>query len=131
MPKDPFKRKKKTLPGAFLRVCSGLGRRPSVGARRFSRCPTSGTQVGQFTQGSVQIELIFRLLLKITVDWPFHAISLFLKPARAPLEEEKKIIYLYMRGEKFCILCLGACSRRMAVPSELRWQSGRLLTDRS
>jgi len=25
------------------------------------------------TQGSVQIELIFRLLLKITVDWPFHA----------------------------------------------------------
>ena len=28
---------------------------------------------GRVTQGSVQIELIFRLLLKITVDWPFHA----------------------------------------------------------
>ena len=26
------------------------------------------------TQGSVQIELIFRLLLKITVDWPSNAI---------------------------------------------------------
>ena len=26
------------------------------------------------TQGSVQIELIFRLLLKITVDWPYNAI---------------------------------------------------------
>ena len=25
-------------------------------------------------QGSVQIELIFRLLLKITVDWPYNAI---------------------------------------------------------
>ena len=32
----------------------------------------------RITQGSVQIVLIFRLLLKITVDWPFHAISLFL-----------------------------------------------------
>ena len=29
----------------------------------------------RITQGSVQIVLIFRLLLKITVDWPFHAIS--------------------------------------------------------
>ena len=27
------------------------------------------------TQGSVQIELIFRLLLKITVDWPYNAIN--------------------------------------------------------
>ena len=26
-------------------------------------------------QGSVQIELIFRLLLKITVHWPFNAIN--------------------------------------------------------
>ena len=32
----------------------------------------------RITQGSVQIVLIFRLLLKITVDWPFHAISKFL-----------------------------------------------------
>ena len=32
----------------------------------------------RITQGSVQIVLIFRLLLKITVDWPFHAISLSL-----------------------------------------------------
>ena len=32
----------------------------------------------RITQGSVQIVLIFRLLLKITVDWPFHAISQFL-----------------------------------------------------
>ena len=29
-------------------------------------------------QGSVQIELIFRLLLKITVDWPSDAINRFL-----------------------------------------------------
>ena len=34
--------------------------------------------IDRITQGSVQIELIFRLLLKITVDWPFHAISKFL-----------------------------------------------------
>ena len=33
---------------------------------------------GRITQGSVQIVLIFRLLLKITVDWPFHAISMCL-----------------------------------------------------
>ena len=30
------------------------------------------------TQGSVQIELIFRLLLKITVDWPCYALFMFL-----------------------------------------------------
>ena len=30
--------------------------------------------VDRITQGSVQIVLIFRLLLKITVDWPSHAI---------------------------------------------------------
>ena len=49
--------------------------------------PFSATTVGtraallpllSSTQGSVQIELIFRLLLKITVDWPSYAINRFL-----------------------------------------------------
>ena len=42
-----------------------------------SSCATTlgGTRLpSSFTQGSVQIELIFRLLLKITVDWPYNAI---------------------------------------------------------
>ena len=46
--------------------------------------PPPARPVARITQGSVQIVLIFRLLLKITVDWPFHAISMFLKPAWAP-----------------------------------------------
>ena len=64
--------------------------RPSAPAHRDMARPAFGALDGQFTQGSVQIELIFRLLLKITVDWPFHAISLFLKPARAPSNQKKK-----------------------------------------
>ena len=43
-----------------------------------------GKVSGRVTQGSVQIELIFRLLLKITVDWPFHANYDCLQPARVP-----------------------------------------------
>ena len=37
-------------------------------------------------QGSLQIELIFRLLLKITVDWPYNAINKFLEPERAHIK---------------------------------------------
>ena len=67
-------------------------------------CPKTRT-----TQGSVQIVLIFRLLLKITVDWPFHAISSFLKPARAPpkpkrkkiREEERKIFSRIQKKNQF------------------------------
>ena len=44
--------------------------RPSAPAHRDLARPALGALGGQFTQGSVQIELIFRLLLKITVDWP-------------------------------------------------------------
>ena len=44
---------------------------------RCLRCP-GRCGSNRITQGSVQIVLIFRLLLKITVDWPFHAISKFL-----------------------------------------------------
>ena len=40
--------------------------------------PARGRLETRITQGSVQIVLIFRLLLKITVDWPFHAISMSL-----------------------------------------------------
>ena len=38
---------------------------------------TSATEriANRVPQGSVQIELIFRLLLKITVDWPYNAIN--------------------------------------------------------
>ena len=36
------------------------------------------------TQRSVQNVLIFRLLLKITVDWPLNAIFYFVEPERAP-----------------------------------------------
>ena len=35
---------------------------------------TSLSSLISLPQGSVQIELIFRLLLKITVDWPSNAI---------------------------------------------------------
>jgi len=37
-------------------------------------------------QGSVQIELIFRLLLKITVDWPYNAINKCLERASAHMK---------------------------------------------
>ena len=46
------------------------------------RSPTKRSD-DRITQGSVQIVLIFRLLLKITVDWPFHANYECLQPARA------------------------------------------------
>jgi len=55
----------------LLRTCkvdsaTGVGTRASV------------ERLTSYTQGSVQIELIFRLLLKITVDWPSDAINRFL-----------------------------------------------------
>ena len=65
----------------------GVAGSPRTHAGCFGGVPGRGAferRVDRITQGSVQIELIFRLLLKITVDWPFHAISKFLKPARAP-----------------------------------------------
>ena len=45
--------------------------RPLMERQYFSGIPTLPDRT---TQGSVQIELIFRLLLKITVDWPSNAI---------------------------------------------------------
>ena len=52
-----------------------------TGARHTNRVP----------QGSVQIELIFRLLLKITVDWPYNAINKFLEPERAHIKDKTTI----------------------------------------
>ena len=54
------------------------GPRPCPKPQGFSFKRPPGSFDGRITQGSVQIVLIFRLLLKITVDWPFHAISQFL-----------------------------------------------------
>ncbi len=51
----------------FLHPC------PKTYGAGFKRAPCCGDD--RITQGSVQIVLIFRLLLKITVDWPSHAIS--------------------------------------------------------
>ena len=51
--------------------CNGL---PSTYATRLGGTRLSDSS----TQGSVQIELIFRLLLKITVDWPYYANNRFL-----------------------------------------------------
>ena len=41
-------------------------------------CAALDGETTSSTQRSVQIVLIFRLLLKITVDWPFYAINLCL-----------------------------------------------------
>ena len=49
---------------------------------RLEIAPVSGG--GRITQRSVQNVLIFRLLLKITVDWPLNAIFYFVEPERAP-----------------------------------------------
>ena len=64
--------------------------------------PRAGSWVDRVTQGSVQIELIFRLLLKITVDWPFHANYECLQPARAqnpPKYRPFSIIKLFSSSE--------------------------------
>ena len=70
----------------------GVAGSPRTHAGCFAGVPGRGAferRVDRITQGSVQIELIFRLLLKITVDWPFHAISRFLKPSAAPRSKNK------------------------------------------
>jgi len=74
-------------PGGAARPDDPRGRRcgpplPSAPIARVLGCPrlwaARRRRETRTTQGSVQIVLIFRLLLKITVDWPFHAIHEFL-----------------------------------------------------
>ena len=62
--------------GAKVRRVTGGTHRTAFGLRGLTA--PAARPYPRTTQGSVQIVLIFRLLLKITVDWPFHAISKFL-----------------------------------------------------
>ena len=71
--------------------CCSLGRRLRTHCRtlagEFLRA-TVARYTNRVPQGSVQIELIFRLLLKITVDWPYNAINKFLEPERAHIKKQ-------------------------------------------
>ena len=62
----------------------GQSFRTHYGILRLEQISRSLTlHIDRVPQGSVQIELIFRLLLKITVDWPYNAINKFFEPERA------------------------------------------------